>query len=173
MADLDACYSCGAPDDVGEYAAIPDRYAREETDQRRVVLCSDCRRKLTRVVRPLADRPDEAVGDGPPGDDPGVGAGETAAGSDDGHETGDGTDEDGGPGRDGADEAGGGDADAPDRYRTVLGLLSNRRFPVEREAVAVVARDAYDLTDAELDAVSSHAVDVGDLVVDDGEICRP
>ncbi|MFB6127845.1 MAG: hypothetical protein ABEJ79_11210 [Halolamina sp.] len=192
MADLDACYFCGAPDDLGEYAVVPDRYVRAGADQRRVVLCSDCRMKLTRVVRPLADRLDEAVGgdddgddlpdagptaDAPTGDDPAADAqGVTIPSANPGVAADEGGDGDGGESeagngpRDGSRDA----ADAtPDHYRTVMRLLSNRQFPVDREEVAVVARNAYDVTEAELNAVLSHAEAAGDLVVDGDQVRRP
>jgi len=53
MADLQSCYFCAAPDDVGEYAVVPPRLGGGD---RSVALCPDCKTKLLRVMEPLIER---------------------------------------------------------------------------------------------------------------------
>ncbi|MFB6122917.1 MAG: hypothetical protein ABEJ78_05605 [Haloferacaceae archaeon] len=62
MPELQSCYFCGAVgDSLRECAAVPERLAPVEEEQRTVVLCTSCREKLRRVVEPLVTRLDDAA----------------------------------------------------------------------------------------------------------------
>jgi hypothetical protein len=57
MPELRSCYFCGDPgESLGTYAVIPPRLNPTEEEQRTVVLCSTCQKKLVRVMEPLVDR---------------------------------------------------------------------------------------------------------------------
>lgn len=185
MADLQSCYFCGAPDDIGEYAVVPPRLGGGD---RSVVLCADCKTKLLRVMEPLIERA-EAGGDG------GEAATESTAPS-----AAD-TSEDAAPETDGvtmssggspADSSGAGngigdgeestdsavsaateDADSPPSYRRAMRMLSNRPFPIQRTEAESMLANAYDLEREEIDAVLEHAQREGRLLVEDGEIREP
>jgi hypothetical protein len=75
MVDLDACYFCG---DIGEtlrrHDVLPAAVAPSEAEQRTVVLCHRCHRKLRAVVEPLVEALDgqessRATPTAAPGDD--------------------------------------------------------------------------------------------------------
>jgi hypothetical protein len=81
---------------------------------------------------------------------------------------------------DGADPAAGGagsDGDGstlgaePAEFRTVMRLLGNREFPVERGSVVELAASAYDLDEAHVNRILDHAVDRG-VIADDGGTLR-
>jgi hypothetical protein len=112
MPDLQACYFCGAVDDLTRVAVVPPRFDPTPDEQRRVVLCPTCRTKLAETIRPLADRLDRAAAGGHPAES--TGGTPSGAGSEDADA--DATDEARGPDRAAApDEApsrtGGADAD--------------------------------------------------------------
>jgi hypothetical protein len=67
----------------------------------------------------------------------------------------------------GADDVG----EEPDQFRTVMRLLGNREFPVDRAEVEDLAAGAYDLDAAHVRDIVDHAV-ARDLVVDDGGTLR-
>ncbi|MEF8773787.1 MAG: hypothetical protein V5A37_03600, partial [Halobacteriales archaeon] len=64
MADLQSCYFCGAgPNEaLREYGVIPDAFDPTDETQRSVVLCPDCREKLTAVMRAAVEASDADVG---------------------------------------------------------------------------------------------------------------
>ncbi|MBB6647365.1 hypothetical protein H5V44_13910 [Halobellus sp. MBLA0160] len=67
-------------------------------------------------------------------------------------------------------EAAGSD-DGPEEFRTVMRLLGNREFPVERTAIVELAASAYDLDEGHVHRIVDHAVDRG-VIVDDGGTLR-
>ncbi|WP_053946770.1 hypothetical protein [Halolamina sediminis] len=197
MADLQSCYFCGAPDDIGEYAVVPPRLGGGD---RSVVLCSDCKTKLLRVMEPLIERAEagdggsaetdgstaaqsstDAHGDPGPATD-GItmsagGSSEPSGGSS--GEVGGGAEGDGtggsGAGGDSTGGAGSGSrpgdgAETPPSYRRAMRMLSNRPFPIDRSEAESMLANAYDLEREEIDGVLSHAALEGRLVVEDGEI---
>ncbi|GAB7014403.1 hypothetical protein [Halolamina salina] len=197
MADLQSCYFCGAPDELGEYAVVPPRLGGGD---RSVALCPDCKTKLLRVMEPLIERAEG--GDGASAeaadaaDDSTAAQSTTGAHSDPGPATGGvtmssgGSPESGGGGEGGGGEAGVGEAGGdgtgdgagsrpgtgegtPPSYRRAMRMLSNRPFPIERSEAESMLANAYDLEREEIDAVLSHAASEGRLVVEDGEIREP
>lgn len=64
MADLQVCYFCGSGPDssLGEYAVVPPALAPTEDHQQSVVLCPDCRGKLTTVMEPVVDAAEAYAG---------------------------------------------------------------------------------------------------------------
>ena len=193
MADLQSCYFCGAPDELGEYAVVPPRLGGGD---RSVVLCPDCKTKLLRVMEPLIERAesgdgasaeasdandgstvaqspaDGGSGPGPVTDGITMSAGESPEPSDGGAETGGGTAGDG-AGIDGAGSRPGAGEETPPSYRRAMRMLSNRPFPIDRSEAESMLANAYDLEREEIDAVLSHAASEGRLVVEDGEIREP
>jgi len=85
-------------------------------------------------------------------------------------------------GDDNPDAAGGEDRDAggdggvptdePDEFRTVMRLLGNREFPVDRGAIVELAASAYELDDAHVHRCLDYAVDRGVLDDDGGTLRR-
>ncbi|WP_144904764.1 ICP22 family protein [Halobellus captivus] len=65
---------------------------------------------------------------------------------------------------------GSGVGEEPEDFRTVMRLLGNREFPVERSAVVELAGSAYQLDDAQVDRILDHAVDRGVLTDEDGTL---
>jgi len=57
MADLRTCYFCGAGPDgsLDSYGVVPSALSPSADEQRSVVLCPDCRDKLTAVLETVAD----------------------------------------------------------------------------------------------------------------------
>jgi hypothetical protein len=99
--------------------------------------------------------------------DDGAGAGDAEEGT----EAADGDDTEhaaGGAGSGGARSTPG---DEPAEFRTVMRLLGNREFPVERGSVVELAASAYDLDEAHVNRILDHAVDRG-VIVDDGGTLR-
>ena len=62
--------------------------------------------------------------------------------------------------------------DEPEEFRTVMRLLGNREFPVERDAIAELAASAYELDEQHVHRIIDHAVDRGVIVDDDGLLRR-
>ncbi|KPN29810.1 hypothetical protein SY89_00528 [Halolamina pelagica] len=169
MADLQSCYFCASPDDVGEYAVVPPRLGGGD---RSVALCPDCKTKLLRVMEPLIERAEAGAdaGDDERVDDAAGITMDASAGSDTG-----------GASADPADSAATGatpstpaaDDDTPPQYDRAMRMLSNRPFPVDRSEVESILANAYDLEREEIDAVLDHAVDEGRLVAEDGQLREP
>ncbi|MFB6250630.1 MAG: hypothetical protein ABEI27_02905 [Halobellus sp.] len=65
-------------------------------------------------------------------------------------------------------EDGASDADEPEDFRTVMRLLGNREFPVERHELVELATSAYELEAGHVDEIIAYAVE-RDLLEDDGE----
>ena len=82
-----------------------------------------------------------------------------------------------GAGADPAAEEAGSDGDGstldaePAEFRTVMRLLGNREFPVERGSVVELAASAYDLDETHVNRILDHAVDRG-VIADDGGTLR-
>ncbi|WP_049985569.1 hypothetical protein [Halobellus rufus] len=64
----------------------------------------------------------------------------------------------------------GGVGEEPEDFRTVMRLLGNREFPVERSAVVELAAGAYQLEDAHVHRILDHAVERGVLTDEDGTL---
>ncbi|WP_435119608.1 hypothetical protein [Halolamina sp. C58] len=189
MADLQSCYFCGAPDELGEYAVVPPRLGGGD---RSVVLCSDCKTKLLRVMEPLIERAEAGDGASAAADDATDGSTAAESSGDAGSDPGPATDgitmsaggssepNDGGGSAAGGGEGGGGAGsrpgdgeETPPSYRRAMRMLSNRPFPIERTEAESMLANAYDLEREEIDAVLSHAASEGRLVVEDGQIREP
>ncbi|KTG11655.1 hypothetical protein AUR64_00235 [Haloprofundus marisrubri] len=262
MADLDSCYFCGEiGDGLTEFAVVPPRFDPTDEQQRTVVLCTTCRKKLGTVLEPIVDvlggsdseapppspSPDavspspsesphspptspnspgadettptteadedadvietdagvestppppgdaidttgfddplaaDAAGitidapptDAPPTDvdtpstdaEPTPGASET---TDDGEFD---PDHDA-PDVDTADTDSSAPTEEPAEFRTVMRLLSNREFPVDRAEIESLASGAYDLDDAEVRDILDYAIDRGVLAERNGQLHR-
>ncbi|GAB3033288.1 hypothetical protein [Natronobiforma cellulositropha] len=61
----------------------------------------------------------------------------------------------------------------PKAYGSVLRLLQNREFPIERSAAESLAAGAYDLERHEVEAVIDHALEQGELREDGSNLHRP
>ena len=75
----------------------------------------------------------------------------------------------------GRGDAGSGDGtpdDEPEEFRTVMRLLGNREFPVERDAIVELAASAYELDDAHVRRCLDYAVDRGVIDADGGMLYR-
>lgn len=68
----------------------------------------------------------------------------------------------------GTDTAGG---EEPDEFRTVMRLLGNREFPVDRGAIVELAASAYELDERHVHRVLDYAVDRG-VIAEDGHTLR-
>lgn len=184
MADLQSCYFCGAPDDVGEYAVIPPRLGGGD---RSVALCPDCKTKLLGVMEPLIERAEQGADAST--DAGGSTAGQSSTPTDSATDAitmdsgGAGaTPDSGGNGSDAASDAGTTDDtvspaaagdDAPPQYRRAMRMLSNRPFPIELGEVESMLANAYDLEREEIDAVLDRAEAEGRLVAENGQIREP
>jgi len=62
-----------------------------------------------------------------------------------------------------ASPSGASDAPSQATYNRVVRLLQNREFPVERDEIATVAMNAYDIPPEDFDAVIQTAVNRGVL----------
>lgn len=169
MTDLEACYFCGAVDDV-ERRSVLDTGPT-------VALCADCDERLDRIIEPLRDQPAATDAD----DD-----GTTIQVQPEDTETPD--DEESAPtgtedqsvvaGDEAPDDQGvtvDADTEPPDRpegYGKVLRFLRNRELPIERDTVVELTANAYDLRRDQVDTALDHAIDAGILVETDGEIHR-
>jgi len=71
------------------------------------------------------------------------------------------------------DDGAGASADGPPQatYNRVVRLLQNREFPVERDEIATVATNAYEIPPEDFDAVIETAVE-RDVLVEDGAYLR-
>lgn len=183
MADLQSCYFCASPDDVGEYAVVPPRLGGGD---RSVALCPDCKTKLLRVMEPLIDRAERgadastdaggsSVGQSSPTDSATDGITMDSGGSGaNANSDGNGSDaaSDAGTTDDAVPPTAAGD-DAPPQYRRAMRMLSNRPFPIELGEVESMLANAYDLEREEIDAVLDRAEAEGRLVAEDGQIREP
>ena len=181
MADLQSCYFCGAPDDLGEYAVVPPRLGGGD---RSVVLCSDCKTKLLRVMEPLIERADadgNEAGDGSAANGPTADADGDSAPAADGITMSPGERSEGGSTAGGASDgesaasamSTGESDDTPPQYRRAMRMLSNRPFPLDRTEAESMLANAYDLEREEIEAVLEHAASEGRLVVEDGQLREP
>ncbi|NHX36995.1 MULTISPECIES: hypothetical protein [Halolamina] len=180
MADLQSCYFCASPEDLGEYAVVPPRLGGGD---RSVVLCPDCKTKLLRVMDPLIERAEQGAANADasrPGSNGDAGSGSDGGGitmgtadASSGGETGSGP-ADPTPASDTpSTPATGDDADSPPQYDRAMRMLSNRPFPVDRSEVESMLANAYDLEREEIDAILDHAVDEGRLVAENGQLREP
>jgi len=175
MADLQSCYFCASPDDLGEYAVVPPRLGGGD---RSVVLCPDCKTKLLRVMEPLIERAEGGT-DAPK--ESATGRAQTAGGADPDGITMDASDGNADaatgsvePGTtDGTASTPAPDGDTPPQYDRAMRMLSNRPFPVDCSEVESILANAYDLEREEIDAVLDHAVDEGRLVAENGQLREP
>lgn len=113
MADLRSCYFCGTGPggSLDSYGVVPSTLDPSQDEQRSVVLCPDCRNKLTALLRPVVDAaassaPSGSRGSGglSPADDDVTGLAEATTGSEtsDRSSPGDSADPGGGAGESGA-----------------------------------------------------------------------
>lgn len=183
MADLAACYFCGAAlDDALQTVRLGNGPS--------LTLCRSCREKLQRVL--------DAVDGGSVGDasepttvDRGT---DISRGSDDPHESLDHDSADPEP-SDSDDEIPGqepsgdpsqsattdeeravvaGDQDVSAlEYNKVMRMLKNRDFPVDRDEFVAVAANAYQVSYTDCDRVIDAAIDQGLLDEEDGRLVRP
>lgn len=181
MADLQSCYFCASPEDLGEYAVVPPRLGGGD---RSVVLCPDCKTKLLDVMEPLIERAEAgaAASDGDTGGSTATasdqGEGDSDAGgitmSPEGHGP---SSENGESGKETtateAASAPDGGEDTPPQYRRAMRMLSNRPFPMDRSEVESMLANAYDLEREEIEAVLSHAESEGRLVAENGQLREP
>ena len=58
----------------------------------------------------------------------------------------------------------------PEEFRTVMRLLNNREFPVDRAMVTELAAGAYDLEDREVAEILEYAIERGILVEEGGQL---
>jgi hypothetical protein len=72
---------------------------------------------------------------------------------------------------DGSEAAAAGRPDEPEEFRTVMRLLGNREFPVDRGAIVELATNAYELDEQHVHRIIDHAVDRG-VIADDGGTLR-
>ncbi|WP_168191213.1 hypothetical protein [Haloprofundus sp. MHR1] len=63
-------------------------------------------------------------------------------------------------------------AEEPAEFRTVMRLLSNREFPVDRAEIESLASGAYELDDSQVRDILDHAVDRGVLAERNGQLHR-
>ncbi|QLG60764.1 hypothetical protein [Halorarum salinum] len=121
-------------------------------------------------------------------DDSGPEAADDDGASDDGGADADDADEsDGAVGADGADEAGTESDDEtagkdgrpersrpgePDEFRTVMRLLNNREFPVDRAEITDLASGAYELEVSEVEAIIDHAIERDVLAENRGKLTK-
>lgn len=183
MADLAACYFCGAALDD---ALQTVRLGNGPT----LTICRSCREKLERVLdavdagsvadateTPSPDRisesrtktddapgpgADEPDGTDPSDDEPGSPEAEASPASSRGATT----DEDR------AVVAGDQDVSALE-YNKVMRMLKNREFPVDRDEFVAVAANAYQVSYTDCDRVIDAAIDQGLLGEEDGRLVRP
>ena len=111
----------------------------------------------------------EPAGDAEP--DPSEPNADDGSGSDPPAEVADGAGADPAAGDAGSGGTGSTLGDEPAEFRTVMRLLGNREFPVERGSVVELASSAYDLDEAHVNRILDHAVDRG-VIVDDGGTLR-
>ena len=111
----------------------------------------------------------EPAGDAEP--DPSEPNADDGSGSDPPAEAADGAGADPAAGDAGSGGTGSTLGDEPAEFRTVMRLLGNREFPVERDAVVDLAASAYDLDEDHVHRIIDHAVDRG-VIVDDGGTLR-
>ncbi|GGJ07438.1 hypothetical protein GCM10008995_16590 [Halobellus salinus] len=72
---------------------------------------------------------------------------------------------------DGSEAAATGRPDEPEEFRTVMRLLGNREFPVDRDTIVELAAGAYELDEGHVHRIVDHAVDRG-VIADDGGTLR-
>ncbi|MFB6103675.1 MAG: hypothetical protein ABEJ57_01130 [Halobacteriaceae archaeon] len=163
MSTLEACYFCGAVEEVTRQPALPTTVLPPETSARTVALCPDCRQRLETVLAPLTDGTESVPGTVGGDEDqagPGVGDGDAEE-----TVTADGDDEADPPEAEGADQR-------PVGYGKVLRFLRNRELPMAEETVVELAITAYDLRREEVQDALDYAVETGVLEASDGEIRR-
>lgn len=61
-------------------------------------------------------------------------------------------------------------AGEPDDFRSVMRLLNNREFPIDRTEITDLASGAYELEVSEVDDIIDHAVERGVLAEDGGKL---
>lgn len=171
MDQLASCYFCGGALDVSlsEYPVIPKEFRAEGDENKTVVLCGTCRKKLAKIVENVvaatAAEPDERAEtttedtlfeegiDGPESSDPVDTSGATAT-----------------PTSDGVDD---GPTMTRLEYNKVMRLLKNREFPVDRMEIRDVATNAYQISPDEFDAVIDAAIERDLLAEEDGQFVDP
>ena len=151
--------------------AEPVQWGGSGTDDDREGPASDPPRDGVSGAEPSSDDdPTPAAAEAEPSGsiaDDGAGVGDAAEGA----EAADGDGADPAAGGAGSDGDGSTLGDEPAEFRTVMRLLGNREFPVERGSVVELAASAYDLDETHVNRILDHAVDRG-VIVDDGGTLR-
>ena len=73
---------------------------------------------------------------------------------------------------DASEAAAAGRPDEPEEFRTVMRLLGNREFPVDRGSIVELAASAYDLDEQHVHRIIDYAVDRGVIDADGGTLRR-
>lgn len=63
--------------------------------------------------------------------------------------------------------------DEPEQFRTVMRLLANRNFPVEKSEIVDISSGAYDVNASQVNTIIEHAIDRGVLVEEKDILKRP
>jgi len=164
MADLAACYFCGAAlDDALRTVRLDDGPS--------LTLCRSCREKLERVLDAVdagattVDRDSESE---PTATEPPVDAGPSDAEPDRS------SDSTRSASRDEERAVVAGDQEVSAlEYNKVMRMLKNRDFPVDRDEFVAVAANAYQISYTDCDRVIDAAIDQGLLDEEDGRLVRP
>jgi hypothetical protein len=194
MAQLRSCYFCGGVgDSLREYEVVPERL--DSGGGRSAVLCSTCHEKLRRVLEPLADTAESTTTTDATGPESASlqevtfdsgGDGGTAGDDGTAEKTEDATPERAAATADEERAAAGGDdertgrpaatdddestaspgEDVPEDYYTVLRLLQNREFPMQRAALIELVTGAYDVSEPQCERILEAAIERGVLVAD-------
>ncbi|MFW5939425.1 MAG: hypothetical protein ACOCQU_03150 [Halolamina sp.] len=168
MADLQSCYFCGEPDDVGEYAVVPPRLGGGD---RSVVLCPDCKTKLLRAMEPLIERAEAtaepSTSEAGRGDSGSAQVATTSTVSNASSPDGESPEFTASPTDEQPRE------DTPPQYRRAMRMLSNRAFPIDRHEVESMLANAYELEREEIEAVLDHAQAEGRLIEENGQLREP
>lgn len=198
MADLAACYFCGAAPEAAlvERSVVPDAFRLSDDVGPTVALCPDCAEKLSRVTSVIVDAADaapetpldraqqESAGEAsqPSGSEPPAteetADGPAPTGTD---QAGAAPDDDAGPQAATDEETNEGQRSVVEgdhsisalEYNKVMRLLQNREFPIDREEIVTVAASAYQVSRYDCDRVIDLAIDRGLIEEADGQLLRP
>ncbi|QGX93607.1 hypothetical protein EI982_01750 [Haloplanus rallus] len=172
MVQLRSCYFCGGVgDSLREYEVVPERLDTGG-DGRSAVLCSTCHEKLRRMLEPLAGESASTAGTADP--EP-ASLQEVTFASDAGETASESTSETASESADREDDErerstttseSDPDGDVPEEYYTVLRLLQNREFPMERATLVDIVTGAYDVSEPQCERILETAVERGVLVTD-------
>lgn len=168
MRELHSCDFCDS-EAIGVYEALPSSVVAPGTIQQRVALCEKCQHLLESILSPMDETNDQSRTESKRVSTVSVKRETPSEQTETGVQAA--VDEK----KESAmySEHKGSHPDEPEQFRTVMRLLANRNFPVEKSEIVDISSGAYDVNASQVNTIIEHAIDRGVLIEEKDMLKRP